>query len=84
MHVSAVLYFDLETQLSAADVGGWENAEAMRVSVACAYDSAEWHFLSRTQHRRPHSANTQSRPCDWFQREGVRLQGAQPLHRPRL
>ena len=44
MHVSAVLYFDLETQLSAADVGGWENAEAMRVSVACAYDSAEWHF----------------------------------------
>ena len=44
MHVSAVLYFDLETQLSAADVGGWENAEDMRVSVACAYDSAEWHF----------------------------------------
>ena len=44
MHVSAVLYFDLETQLSAADVGGWENAEAMRVSVACAYDPAEWHF----------------------------------------
>ena len=44
MHVSPILYFDLETQLSAADVGGWENAEAMRVSVACAYDSAEWHF----------------------------------------
>ena len=44
MHVTSILYFDLETQLSAADVGGWENAEAMRVSVACAYDSAEWHY----------------------------------------
>ena len=44
MHVTPILYFDLETQLSAADVGGWENAEDMRVSVACAYDSAEWHF----------------------------------------
>ena len=44
MHVSPILYFDLETQLSAADVGGWENAEDMRVSVACAYDSAKWHF----------------------------------------
>ena len=44
MHVSPVLYFDVETQLSAADVGGWENAEDMRVSVACAYDSAEWHY----------------------------------------
>ena len=43
MHVSPILYFDLETQLSAADVGGWENAEDMRVSVACAYDSVEWH-----------------------------------------
>lgn len=44
MHVSNILYFDLETQLSAADVGGWENAEDMRVSVACGFDSAEWHF----------------------------------------
>ena len=44
MHVTPIIYFDLETQLSAADVGGWQNAEAMRVSVACAYDSAEWHF----------------------------------------
>ena len=44
MRVSPILYFDLETQLSAADVGGWENAEDMRVSVACAFDSVKWHF----------------------------------------
>ena len=44
MHVTPILYFDLETRLSAADVGGWENAEDMRVSVACAFDSAEWYF----------------------------------------
>ena len=44
MRVSPILYLDLETQLSAADVGGWENAQDMRVSVACAFDSVEWHF----------------------------------------
>ena len=48
MHVSAVLYFDLETQLSAADVGGWENAEAMRVSVACIYDGGKWGYYNET------------------------------------
>ena len=44
MHVSPILYFSLETQLSAADVGGSENAQDMRVSVACAFDSAQWHY----------------------------------------
>ena len=44
MRVSPILYFDLETQLSAADVGGWEHASQMRVSVACAFDSVKWHF----------------------------------------
>ena len=37
MHVTPIIYFDLETQLSAADVGGWQNAEAMRVLVAHIY-----------------------------------------------
>ena len=46
MRVSPILYFDLETQLSAADVGGLENAQDMRVSVACAFDSAEWHYYT--------------------------------------
>lgn len=30
--------FDLETQKSAAEVGGWQNIEALRVSVACTWD----------------------------------------------
>jgi DEAD/DEAH box helicase domain-containing protein len=31
--------FDLETQLSAQDVGGWQNAHLMRVAVGVVYDS---------------------------------------------
>jgi len=31
--------FDLETQLSAADVGGWHRAELMKISCAVLYDS---------------------------------------------
>ena len=38
MRVSPILYLDLETQLSAADVGGWEHAEAK-----CA---SRWHVRS--------------------------------------
>jgi DEAD/DEAH box helicase domain-containing protein len=33
--------FDLETQLSAADVGGWHRAELMKISCAVLYDSKE-------------------------------------------
>ena len=42
-----IVYFDLETQLSSEDVGGWkpEQMREMRMSVAVAYDSGtkEWH-----------------------------------------
>ena len=31
--------FDLETQLAAADVGGWHRAELMKISCAVLYDS---------------------------------------------
>lgn len=34
-----VLFFDLETQRLAEEVGGWENKHLMRVSVAVVYDS---------------------------------------------
>jgi DEAD/DEAH box helicase domain-containing protein len=34
----AVLFFDLETQRSAEEVGGWHNAHLMRVSLAVVYD----------------------------------------------
>lgn len=35
-----IVYFDLETQRSAADVGGWDKKHAMGVSVAVTYSSA--------------------------------------------
>jgi len=37
--------FDLETQLSAKEVGGWHNASKMRVSAGVVYDSALDDFL---------------------------------------
>lgn len=37
--------FDLETQLSAQEVGGWHNARKMRVSVGVVYDSLLDDFL---------------------------------------
>ena len=36
--------FDLETQLSADEVGGWHRAERMKISVAVLYDSADDRF----------------------------------------
>ncbi len=44
-----VVTFDLETQKSAADVGGWQNTHLMRVSVAVIFDSAENRFFSYTE-----------------------------------
>jgi len=38
-----LVYFDLETQKSAEDVGGWQNAHRMRVAVAVIHDSAVGH-----------------------------------------
>ena len=34
-----ICYFDLETQRSAEEVGGWHNAHLMRVALAVTYDS---------------------------------------------
>jgi DEAD/DEAH box helicase domain-containing protein len=42
-HPPRLVYFDLETQRSAEDVGGWQNAHRMRVAVAAIYDSAVGH-----------------------------------------
>ncbi|MDY6971838.1 MAG: DEAD/DEAH box helicase [Thermodesulfobacteriota bacterium] len=41
-----ILYLDLETQKTARDVGGWQNAHLMRVSVAGLFDSIERCFHS--------------------------------------
>jgi len=35
-----IVYFDLETQKSADDVGGWNNISAMRMSVGVTYSTA--------------------------------------------
>ncbi|MDJ0787729.1 MAG: DEAD/DEAH box helicase [Myxococcota bacterium] len=39
-----VVYFDLETQRSAKEVGGWHNAHLMRLALAVVWDSAEERF----------------------------------------
>ena len=41
-----VVVFDLETQLSAAEVGGWHNTSLMRVSCGVAWDSREDRFIT--------------------------------------
>lgn len=46
-----IVYFDLETQKLAQDVGGWQNTHLMRVSVAVIYDSLEKRFLTFTEDR---------------------------------
>ncbi len=40
-----LVYFDLETQKTAQDVGGWHNTHLMRVSVAVLFDSLEDRFM---------------------------------------
>lgn len=41
--------FDVETRLSAAEVGGWDKADRMGISVAVLYDSSEDAFFSYQQ-----------------------------------
>jgi len=41
-----ILFFDLETQRSADDVGGWRNKRLMRIAVATVYDSIDQKFTS--------------------------------------
>lgn len=43
--------FDVETQLSAQEVGGWHNAREMRLSVGVVYDSALDDFMAFTEDR---------------------------------
>ena len=41
-----VLYFDLETQKSAEDVGGWGNIHNMKLAVGVVWDSCEQEYFS--------------------------------------
>ncbi len=51
------LVLDVETQLSAAEVGGWHKADQMRVSVAVLYDSRDDAFTAYTEDRMPEMLN---------------------------
>ena len=46
-----VVVFDLETQLSAAEVGGWNKTSLMRVSCGIAWDSRENRFITYFEDR---------------------------------
>lgn len=41
-----ILYFDLETQKSADEVGGWSNSHRMKLSVGVVWDSLENKYLT--------------------------------------
>lgn len=40
-----IVYFDLETRHSAAEVGGWHNTSEMRMSVGVTYSSASGKYM---------------------------------------
>ncbi len=44
-----ILFFDLETQKLAREVGGWNNCHLMRISIAVIYDSIEKDFFVFTE-----------------------------------
>jgi DEAD/DEAH box helicase domain-containing protein len=44
-----ILFFDLETQKLAQEVGGWNNCHLMRISVAVIYDSIQKKFYTFTE-----------------------------------
>lgn len=47
--VAPYIVFDVETRLGAREVGGWQNAQRMGVSVAVCYDSQTDSFFSHTE-----------------------------------
>ena len=47
--VADIVSFDLETQFLAAEVGGWDNKAAMKVSVAVTYSSREKKYRQYTE-----------------------------------
>src|SRR3989338_9232767 len=41
-----IIYFDLETQRSADEVGGWDNKHLMKIAVGVVYDSVDKKFYT--------------------------------------
>ncbi|GFK92978.1 putative ATP-dependent RNA helicase YfmL [Fundidesulfovibrio magnetotacticus] len=56
-----VMVFDVETQLSAAEVGGWHKARDMRLSVGVVWDSQADDFLTFTEERAQELVETLTR-----------------------
>ncbi|HLB34723.1 MAG: helicase [Verrucomicrobia bacterium RIFCSPHIGHO2_12_FULL_41_10] len=48
-----IVYFDLETQLTANDVGGWDRKSAMKVSLGVTYSTAEGKYEIFSEARVP-------------------------------
>ncbi len=48
-----IVFFDLETQFLADEVGGWDNKAAMKISVAVTYSSREGRFRQYTEGQIP-------------------------------
>jgi len=46
MEGKRIVYFDLETQRSADEVGGWDNKHLMKMAVAVVYDSLDEKFYT--------------------------------------
>jgi DEAD/DEAH box helicase domain-containing protein len=46
-----IVYFDLETQKSAEDVGGWHNIRAMRMSVGVTYSTERGGYRIYAEHQ---------------------------------
>ena len=51
-----ILYFDLETQKSADDVGGWDKVHKMKLAVGVVWDSLEQKFFSYLEDDAPQLA----------------------------
>lgn len=43
--IKNIVYFDLETQKSAEEVGGWQNIRDMRMSIGVTYSTARGEYL---------------------------------------
>lgn len=52
-----VLYFDLETQKGADEVGGWGNAHLMKLAVGVVWDSLEQKYFTFREHEGGELAN---------------------------
>jgi DEAD/DEAH box helicase domain-containing protein len=48
-----IVYFDLETQKSAADVGGWDRKRDMKMSVGVTYSTGEGQYQIFSEERVP-------------------------------